>query len=249
MLNIIDVIVIFIIGFSALLGFKQGFIKSGVNFVGNILIIIIAYTFKNYVANFLVTQLPFFDFGSIFKGVSVLNILIYEAIAFLILFAILKLILKLILHLSGIVEGILSATVILEIPSKIFGLIFGFLEGYVYTFIILFVLSLFSFSIELTQNSKFTSPIINHTPILTSFAKDNMNSISEIYSLKDKYEEISDKNEYNYEAMEILLKHQVITVDTVEKLVEQKKLEIDNIDILINKYSKDNQNEWKSKYN
>ena len=236
MINIIDVIILFIIGFSALLGFKQGFIKSGVNFIGNILVIIASYSFKNYLANFLVTHLPFFDFGSYFKGISVLNILIYEAIAFLILFAIFKAILKIILHLSGIVENFLKATVVLGIPSKIFGLILGFLEGYIYTFIILFVLSLFSFSIELTQNSKFTAPILNYTPILTNFAKDTMNSINEIYSLKDKYKNIEDKNEYNYEAMEILLKHKVVTIDTVEKLIEQNKLNINSIDALISKY-------------
>lgn len=236
MINILDVIVLFLILFVALLGFKNGAIKSSVSFVGIILIVIIAYILKNPIANFMITHLPFFDFGGAFKGVSVLNILIYEAIAFLIVFGILQVILKIIIHFSGILESVLKATIVLAIPSKILGFIFGLLEGYIYAFILLTVLSMFSFSIELTQTSKLNSPIVNHTPILTHFAKKTSQSIEEIYSLKDKYDDISDKRQYNYESMDILLSHDVVTIDTVEKLVEQGKLDINNIDILINKY-------------
>ncbi len=235
MINILDVIIIFLILFCALLGLKRGAIKSSVSFIGTILIVILAYFLKNPIANFLMTHLPFFDFGGLFKGVSVLNVLIYEAIAFLIVFSFLQVILRLIINFTSILEGVLNATIILGIPSKILGCIFGFLEGYIYAFALLFILSLFSFSVEYTYNSKLYEPILNHTPILTNFANKTSNSMQEIYSLKDKYK-TSSKDAYNYEAIEILLKNKVVTTDTIKKLIEQDKLAINNIDVLLNKY-------------
>ena len=239
MINILDVIILFIILFSALIGFKNGAIKSSVSFIGIILVIILAYFLKNPIANFLMTNLPFIDFGGAFKGVSVLNILIYEAIAFLIVFSILNIILRIIIHFSGILESLLKATIVLGIPSKILGCIFGLLEGFIYAFALLYILSMFSFSIELTQNSKLYEPIVNHTPILTHFAQDTAKAIDEIYSLKDKYTTIANKEEYNYEAMDILLKHEVVTIDTVENLVNDGQLAINNIDTLISNYKGD----------
>lgn len=239
MINILDVIILFIILFSAVIGMKKGAIKSAVSFIGIILCVIIAYALKNTLANILISYLPFFDFGGVFKGVSVLNILIYEAIAFLIIFSILQMILKLIIHFTSILEGLLKATIILGIPSKILGFILGLLEGYIYAFIVLFILSMFSFSIELTQTSKFNSAILNNTPILTNFAKDSYESISEIYSLKETYNNIEDKTEYNNVSIEILLKHNVVTIDTVEKLVKKDKLDITNLEQLKDKYRKD----------
>lgn len=239
MINILDVIILITILLGAVLGFKRGAIKSSVSFIGVILIVIVSYSLKNPLANFLITHFPFFDFGGLFKGVSVLNILIYEAISFLIIFSILQIILKIIIHFSGILEHILNATVILGLPSKILGLFFGLLEGYIYAFIIVFVLSLCSFSVELTQTSKYNEKILNHTPILTNFSRNYYNSITEIYSLRDKYKTIDNKEEYNYEAMDILLKYKVVNIDTVSKLVDQEKLDINNIETLQNKYEKE----------
>ncbi len=237
MINILDVIILLLIAFGAISGFKRGAIKSSVSFIGIILVIIVAYILKNPLANFMMKHLPFFDFGGTFKGVSVLNILIYEAIAFCILFAFLQTILQIIIHFSSILESILKATIVLSIPSKILGLIFGFLEGFIYAFVLIYVLSLFSFSQNLFQNSKLASPILNHTIVLTNFSKKTSQSMEEIYSLKEKYQAINDKREYNYEAMDILLKYDVVSVDTMQKLVEQGKLELNNVDVLVNKYS------------
>lgn len=236
MINILDVILIFVVVFSCLIGFKQGAIKSTVNFLGLIIAIVLAYILKDPVANFMMSHFSFIDFGGIFKGVTVLNILIYEAIAFLSIFAILNVILIIIVKFSGILEGFLKATIVLGIPSKILGGILGILQGVIYAFVLVFILAQFSFTMEITQTSKFKEPLLNHTPLLTTFAKKTSASINEIYQLKENYKTIDDKNEYNYKAMDILLKNKIISVDTTKKLVEQGKLEINNIDNLIEKY-------------
>ena len=99
MLNILDAVIILMLLLGAVLGFKRGIIKSAVMFGGAILVIVLAYLLKNPVSMFLYNNLPFFKLGGIFEGVSVINILIYEAIAFLITFSVLMIILRLLISL------------------------------------------------------------------------------------------------------------------------------------------------------
>ena len=66
-------------------------------------------------------KLPFFNFGGIFKGVTVLNILIYELIAFFVVLAVLFVLLRIFTFFSFMIEKILDLTIILGIPSKILG--------------------------------------------------------------------------------------------------------------------------------
>lgn len=235
-MNIVDAMIILGLLLGAALGFKKGVIQSGVTFVGTILAIIIAYMLKNPVSKLMYTTLPFFHFSGALEGVSVLNILIYEGIAFLIVFAIIMALLRILIIFTGIIEKILKFTIVLGIPSKLLGAILGVIEAYIVIFVVLFVATSMSFTNGLTQGSKYTYKILDHTPILSKTVGDTFASISEVYSLKDKYENTKDKNAYNLEALDILLKHEVITKESAEKLVEKGKLEINGIDSVLNKY-------------
>ena len=46
----------------------------------------------------------------------------------------------------------------------------------------------------------------------------------------------SDKSQADYEALEVLLKYDIITPSSVERLVDKGKLKIDNVEELIDKY-------------
>ena len=89
-------------------GFKKGFLESSIRFLGSVFALIGAYLFKNPLSVFLYTHLPFFKLGGVLKGVTVINIIIYELIAFLILFLFLMLLIKVICKLTGVVDRILS---------------------------------------------------------------------------------------------------------------------------------------------
>ena len=134
-MNIIDVVIILMLLSGAVIGFKKGVIKSIVSLIGTIIVIVLSFYLKNPLSVFLYTFLPFFSFS-----ISAINILIYEAIAFLIVFSALLVILRIVIKISGLIELILKFTVILAIPSKILGAIFVFLEYYVFTFAVLFIL-------------------------------------------------------------------------------------------------------------
>ena len=81
-MNFIDVIILIILAFGALLGWKHGFFSQLVSFAGVLLIFILAFFLKGYVSQFFYQYLPFFEFGGVLKGITVLNIALYEMIAF-----------------------------------------------------------------------------------------------------------------------------------------------------------------------
>ena len=84
--TIIDIIILLFLLMGALIGFKRGIIQSATIFLGIIFVIILSYYLKNPLSKLMYTYLPFFEFSGALKGVTVLNILIYEAIAFLVVF-------------------------------------------------------------------------------------------------------------------------------------------------------------------
>ena len=142
-MNIVDLIIIILILFGAVIGFKRGFTKSLVSAVGLIAIVIIAFLLKNPVSTVLYEHLPFFQFGGVIKGVTVLNIALYELLAFIIVLAILGIVLKILMIATSIFERILTLTIILGIPSKILGAIIGALEWFILVFIGLYVFNEF----------------------------------------------------------------------------------------------------------
>lgn len=239
-MNIIDVIIILIILSGAVIGYKSGFTKQLISFVGFIVVIILSYLLKNYVSELLYTYLPFFKFGGVLKGVSVLNIVLYEMIAFMIVFSLLMIVFKVVLFVSKVFETLLKFTIILGIPSKLLGAVVGMIEYSIIVFIGLYILTLPIFQIEGMDHSKFKDQILYKTPILSHYTKDGLKVFTKINTLKDKYEDSINANEFNLEALDLLLEYKVVTPKSVQKLLDSKKLEIDSVDSILNKYDIEN---------
>lgn len=238
MLSIIDAIIILFLFMGAIVGFKKGVIKSVVSFVGTILVLMLSFSLKNTLSVFLYTYFPFLN-----VGIAVLNILIYEGIAFLILFLLFSSILRIVIKISGIIETLLKFTIILGIPSKILGAIFGFLEMYVFTFVILFLLAQFNVHNSLITDSKVANFILGRTPLVSSIVNESYNAIKEVVDLNKKYTTTQDKDKLNQDGLDILLKYKVLSVENANKLVEKKKLKINNAEGIIKKYEKRNVND------
>ena len=229
MINVIDAIIILFLLAGAVLGFKRGAIQTLATLIGTILIIIIAYYLKNPLSVFLYTYLPFFKLGGIFNGITVINILIYEAIAFLIVLGVLSVLLSVILKITGILSKIVDHSIILTLPSKLIGIAVGFLEAYVFLFVLLFIFSQFSFSNTVLKDSKYTNIILSKTPFTTGF-KNSYNAFNEIRDLGNN------SNNKDYEALNTLLKYDIITTDNAHKLVDNGKINIKGSNKLIERY-------------
>ena len=77
-MNILDYLILIIIILGALYGYKRGFIGSLINFIGTIVVIILAFYLKNPISVFLYEHFPFFKISGFYSGISVYNILIYK---------------------------------------------------------------------------------------------------------------------------------------------------------------------------
>ena len=91
-------------------GFRRGLIKEVILLGGLVISVVISFMLRVPISTFFYKTLPFFSFGGLFKGVTIINILLYEVIAFLIVFSISYLVLRILLKISGIIEKILKAT-------------------------------------------------------------------------------------------------------------------------------------------
>lgn len=222
-MNIIDIFVILIIIFFGLLGWKRGIIKTIVSLLGIIVVFYLSFILKNPLAEWFSLNFPFFSFWGDFKGVTILNVVIYQLIAFYLIFLILFTAYIIIVKISSLFETILKATIILGIPSKILGFIAGILEGMVISVIVIMILALPIFNIDSVRTSKAREEI-NNTVLVSKAFKNLNSSINEIVDLKDKFE---DKDEFNIGAFEILIKYNIITDDYSEKLVDSGQLKID----------------------
>lgn len=231
MLSVVDAIIILFLLMGAVLGFKKGVIKSVVSFVGTILVFVLSFTLKNALSVFLYTHFPFFN-----VGISVLNILIYEAIAFLILFVLFSAILRILIKISGIIETLLKFTIVLGIPSKILGAIFGFLEMYLFIFVALFLLAQFNVQNSLITDSKMADFILGKTPIVSNVLDDTYTAVKEVVNLNKEYGKNGNTDKLNQDGLDILLKYKVLSVENANKLLEKNKLKIKDANSIVSKY-------------
>lgn len=226
MLNIIDVLIVLLIVVGAFLGFRRGIIKQGVITGGTFFVIFLSFMLKNPVSLFMYKNLPFFSFDLIIENSSVLNILVYETIAFLLCFSILEILLIIVIKLSSVAEMAVRATIILKAPSKFLGLILGMLESYLIVFILLFLLSQpFSPISEsnLIEKSKLSPLILENTLFLTSITEDTMETVDEINELIEYKDDYTEK-EFDCEVMKIMLKNKIINKSSAKYLYKHKKI-------------------------
>ena len=225
-MSIVDIIIIALVVAYAIKGFIYGIIKEGVSFIGGILVFVAAYYLKNPVSVFMYKHFPFFNLGGMFDGISVLNVVIYELIAFLLVTSVLAIVLYLLVKLSNILNKILKLTVILDKPSKMLGMVLGVVEGVVITFVIVFSMSLFNKTRVYMEDSKISPILLNEMPILTKYTKSITSSVDEIVDISKKYEKSTNREKANKEALDVLLKYKVIDKENAEYLVETGKIDI-----------------------
>ena len=225
----LDIIIIMFIILGALIGFKRGIIKQSVITVGMVLVIIFSFLLKNPVSSFLYEHLPFFNLFGVYENISIINILLYEVIAFFIVFSLLSILFLVLVKVSSIVEKLLKVTVILAIPSKILGAIFGIIEYYLIAFIVLFVLMQPVFNLnneKFFKDSKIKTVMLDKTPIVSSIIKPTVDTVSEITKITKDKDDYTDK-EFNCKITNIMVKNKVIEKKSLEYLYESGKINKD----------------------
>jgi uncharacterized membrane protein required for colicin V production len=224
-MNIFDIIICLLLILGFIIGFKNGVVRQGISLAGIIIIFVIAYFLKGFIGNFLCINLPFFNYFGPLKGLTTINIIVYQLIAFLLVFTVLLLIYIVIVKISKVLEKVVDATIIFWLPSKLLGGFLCFIEVYVIIYAVILFLSVPLSTNSYFHNSKGVNIVLYETPFLgkTKFAK----SVKNISTLTNdiKKEKIS-KEAANKKILVILVENNVIDIDTVNKLNEQNKLKI-----------------------
>lgn len=223
---VINVVVILILVLGTYSGLKKGFLQSSIRIIGLIIAIIAAYILKNPISVFLYTHLPFFKFGGLFKGVSVLNVIVYELIAFLALLILFLIAIKIICKITGLVDKLLSLIFLLGIPNKILGAIVGFIESVIILYFVSFVFKFTCNFMNLDIKPSLVDDVVNF-PVLKQTFGSSLSSLDEITSLALEYKDTKDKDEFNEKAMDILVKYKVITEENLQILIDSGKITLD----------------------
>ena len=221
-MNILDALIIVFLIVGIMAGLKRGFVRQTVLLIGLVVVLVVSFYLKNPIAAFMYKHLPFFKFNGIFSGVSVLNILLYELIAFLLVFSILYLILRIIIKITGLIESILKATIILGIVSKLLGGLVGFIEAYIIIFMVVFVATQPFINLSGVDDSIIVPKMLEYTPIMSSATKNTRTVISEISNLADTYKK--DTATFNEEAIKLFVKYNIFTNEKIEYLREKGKI-------------------------
>ena len=225
-MNVIDIIIIIFVLIFGLLGLKRGAIKSLVQLVGIIAITILAFVLKDYLANFLMDFMPFFNFSGPYAGITSMNILLYEMLSFVVIFILLYCILNILITLSGLIEKLLKVTIILAIPSKIMGAILGIIEGIVLVFIVSFIALHIPQTETEIRSSKIAIVILERTPFVGDTMKNTTVALENIHKILEKAKNATNKNAANIEVLQELIRYNVVSKETVNKLIKDKKIDL-----------------------
>lgn len=238
MLNIFDVGIILLLIMFLIVGFKNGVIREAFALIGIIAVFILSFVFKGLLGNLMCIILPFFKLSGVIEGFSVINILIYQTIAFMLVFAILLTIYEIFLKISKFIQKLVNLTIILILPSKLLGAVVSLIKGVIVLFAVFIVLMIPLKNSELFTGSTMVNQILYKTPILSQSSNNFINTVEEIYNLAEKVsnKEIS-TNDANLELLDMMLKHKIVNKSTVESLVKLHKLDdVNNIETVLQKY-------------
>ena len=219
-MNVVDIIILIFLCFGLIIGWKNGFTKQLVSAIGFIIAIILSYFLKDIVASMFFKYMPFLDFN----GVTVINIIFYEFLAFVITLSVLILLVKILLKVSTLFEKLLRVTIVLGIPSHILGAVIGALENFVISFIIIFFLNLPVFNFNFIRDSKFTKTFLNKKTILNTICNDSLELYDKVNELKDNAQDETDKTKVNNEILKLLIEYKMITKEDCNYLIEHEKL-------------------------
>ncbi len=237
-INIFDIAIVLLIIMSAISGLRMGALKSLVNFVGTIIVYILAFMFKSQVGVILCKICPFFNFD----GYPTLNILLYQMIAFVLIASVLFTIFSIVMKATRVIDKLVNMTIILKLPSQILGFVIGLLEGYIVMFIVIAVLAIPFKDLKEYNNSKMVDTILNKSPILSKSLGGVVDSLGDVMNVTTKMEnnEIDQRNRTNLDIMGVYLEHDIISREDALDIINMDKFDtVPGIKQYVESYQKD----------
>ena len=244
-MNWFDIILIILLLVGGLEGFRRGFFREILKVGGFIIVLYLSFIFMNPLGNLLFKYLPLFSLHIIGIEIAALNILLYEIISFLLISTILYVILNFILTITGLISKVISISKVINLPFKILGAIVGILSNYILIIFLLLILAIPLGKVDAYRNSTLKNYFLNSPILITSQIKNLNSSINEVYDLteeiKNDKSRIKHSDEYNAKSFDIMLKNKIVSIDTVDELIDNGKIRnYKELDQVLNIYRKEN---------
>ncbi len=219
---IVNIIIILFLILGTYDGYKKGIFESFFKTLAFILSAYLAFMFKDNLSVIFYKYLPFLTFGGVFKGITALNILLYELLAFIIIFIVLMIIINLILKMTQVIDRLVKHLPLVGFIDHLIGAVFGFIQSILILYLVVFVFkfgcNLFGFGVE----PSLADDVMN-IPVLKEKFGNSLDAFNDIVQLKADNEELS-KEEFNNRAIKVLLDKKVISRDNLDVLIEKKKI-------------------------
>ncbi len=233
-MNVLDIGIILLFIMSFIMGVKSGAIKEICSLIGIILVFTVSFWLMRPFGSLLCKILPFFNYFGAFKDLEIINVIIYQLIAFVIVFSILIAFYFTLLKISGVIEKLVDFTIILLLPSKIIGGLVSFITGYIMIFMVLLVLMIPLKNTDVFEESKIGNYMINETPILSKSTKNITTAIEKIMTLSDNKLTMEEKV---LNTLDIMLEYKIVSKDTINDLLDSKKItKVDGMSKILDKY-------------
>ena len=221
---VLDGIIIILIVLGILYGTKKGFLNGIISLVGLFVSFIMALLLRSVVADVLLKGMPFLKFSGSYKGITSLNILFYEAIAFILVFMFLLSALGLILKITGIIQKVIDYSVVLTLPSKILGVLVGIINALIISYILSFIMLNINSTRSMVHDSKFAPYLLKNTIGISKQTKKYYESTSDINKIIDNCKHEKNKRLCNVLVANSLIKSKIIEKEKVIELIDSGKL-------------------------
>lgn len=227
-MNVIDYGIIFIIVISALLGMRSGVIKGFVSLVMVLMSTILAYQFKDILANYLIDIMPFYNFAGLYENITSISVLFFNGVSFMILFIIIYSVLNIALVIAGFIDKLINMTVVLALPNKLLGAGVGFIQGTLISFVSVLILAQMPHTHIYVIESTYGYQLLNKMPVVNVIASDSIQisqAIAEIITEGDNETEDGIRS-VQMKIMTNYILRGLITADVASKLVEDQKIDL-----------------------
>ncbi len=235
-MGIIDILIIVVIVFGMYLGYRNALFKELSDFIILFIGSIVSGLISRLLFNGLYKFLPFFNFYGNAKGLKSINIIFWQLILYVLILFIIISIIKRIYVKTGIEEKIKDSMVESNIITRLLGLIVSPLLMVTLMFNVILVFLAPNFNLEILNNSKGASMIMEKMPILSS--QNNKTYVNEKYIIKrinksdnkdSNYKKVNNDIINNMVSTDLISKDKINVLNKKNKLVGKRKTVMDKI--------------------
>ena len=153
----------------------------------------------------------------------------YELVSFVVIYVVLYCILNIFISLSGFIEKLLKLTIVLAIPSKIMGFILGAIEGIAFAFLVIFIMFHIPATTNYVKDSASGIILLERLPFMSTVMNKTTLALDEIVDMANDFKDNENRKELNIRVLSTLIHYNIISVEDVEKLGEDGKIDIENV--------------------